>query len=149
MWIAVSQLEQLTEREPAIEVIHDSCVFPVMAVPPLPAALTELLPLSGGGPAALASIWWANQHVDFSFKIVRLLANQESQISKATPPLDVGFRELSRDFGHFSSGLHSSSSSCEVALVPLAHRDPHPAKHVTFFAAVLLLIFIRPTGNFR
>lgn len=102
-----------------------------------------------GGPTALASLWWANQHADFSFQVARLLANQESQISEATPPLDIGLSELSCDFSHFSSSLHGGYSSHEAAPVPSAHRDPHPAKHVMFFAAVLLVVFMGPTGNFQ
>lgn len=99
MWIVFSQPEQLTEQEPAIEVIHDCSVFvfPITAVLPLsrhsPRALWDcdclaqrLLP-HPGGPISTQSLI-LKLHDCWPMRSLRSL----------TPPLEVGLGELSRDF---------------------------------------------------
>ncbi|BAQ95397.1 C2 [Pigeon circovirus] len=119
MRVPVSHTQQLTEGQPAVEVINDDYFLVVVAVPPLPLHFIKFTSGVFSCPTALPATGRARDDDDFRFEVTWLLANQQLQVAQTTPILDVDFTEIPRDFRHCSSGFHSGNSFAEIAPVSL------------------------------
>ncbi|ABK79786.1 hypothetical protein [Columbid circovirus] len=119
MRVPVGHTKQLTEGQPAIEVINDDYFLVVVVVPPLPLHLIEFTSGVVSCPTALPATGRARDDDDFRFEVTGLLTNQQLQVAQATPILDVYLTEVSRDLGHCSSGFHRGNSLTEIAPVSL------------------------------
>ncbi|CAC50251.1 hypothetical protein [Columbid circovirus] len=122
MRVPVGHTQQLTEGQPAVEVIYDDYFLVVVAVPPLTLHFIKFTSGVFSSPTALPATRRARDDDDFRFEVTWLLTNQQLQVAQATPILDVYLTEVSRDFRHCSSGFHSGNSLAEIAPVSL-RRD--------------------------
>ncbi|ABK79777.1 hypothetical protein [Columbid circovirus] len=119
MRVPVGHTQQLTEGQPAVEVINDDYFLVVVPVPPLPLHLVKFTSGVVSCPTALPATGRARDDDDFRFEVTWLLTNQQLEVAQATPILDVYLTEVSRDLRHCSSGFHRGNSLTEIAPVSL------------------------------
>ncbi|AAF74198.1 unknown [Columbid circovirus] len=119
MRVPVGHTQQLTEGQPAVEVINDDYFLVVVPVPPFTLHLVEFTSGVVSCPTALPATGRARDDDDFRFEVTGLLTNQQLQVAQATPIFDVYLTEVSRDLGHCSSGFHRGNSLAEIAPVSL------------------------------